>query len=122
MSRKEGILADENAQAQLRRRAKDDERQANEDIRWMLSSPAGRRFAYRLVYQDLELECGYLANDAGVYRFLGRQDAARRLKNKFMEVAPDLWELAVIEQLRESRQHLQTTRSIEREHEEKNLA
>lgn len=98
--KKEGPASDEARQGRQRREQKDLARQRRDDLRAVMGTEEGRRFLYRLIYEDLALEHGYPAQDAGVYRHLGRQDAARELKISVLGADPLLWEQAVLEQIR----------------------
>lgn len=118
MTKHHGTAADEAYQARLRREAKERGLRRRENLATVMSTPNGRAFIYDLLYGPaeeggLELESGYPANDWGIYRHMGRQDAGRALKAQITEQQPAAWELAVVEHIREAHARLRARRSLE---------
>jgi hypothetical protein len=87
---KKGRVRTDNEQsvAFLREREKDAAVQADEDLRAIMATPAGRRFMYRLAYDICGVENGIWSPSAEIHFQEGRRSVGIQVKNDAQRVAP----------------------------------
>lgn len=99
MSRRQGPLADTSTQDKLRNRERVAQAQYRADVQEIVSSPAGRRFLYNLIFAKCGLMNIYPLQDSGVYRHEGRRSIGLEFAAELQEEFPEAWTLMIEEHL-----------------------
>ncbi len=107
-------LSDAQLQDRMRRVGEARQRQRDADLETMLSTPAGRRLAYRIVWDlcDIASPVASLAikdgSCAGLHAFYadGRRSVGIELLSAFQRVAPLQWGEAVAERTRANQEDM----------------
>ena len=102
-----GGLGDPKIQKKAERAEQAEQREVVADMRAVMSSPAGRRFVHRLIFDvgnildvpiDRSLKDGVCAA-LHTWASLGRQEVARELLEQFQAHCPEFWDAMLRERL-----------------------
>lgn len=99
---------DEQAQATLRDRERDTQRQADEDLRAIMLTPSGRRFMYWLTYDVCGVENGIWSPSAEIHFQEGRRSVGIQVKNEAQRVAPREYVQMIMERINEAAHQTET--------------
>jgi hypothetical protein len=86
-----------------RRRKSYDKRlelERKEDVKTVMSTPAGRRFVFNEIFIDGHLMDVYLTADSGIYRHEGQRAKSAKLAKELQENHPEDYLLMVTERLK----------------------
>ncbi len=75
--------------------------QRREDIAMVMSTPGGRRFMYRLIYDDCGLQDQYMAQDSGIYKHEGKRSVGAALAQRLQVEHTEAYILMITERLRD---------------------
>lgn len=94
-----GILSDVAAQKEWKRRDKDARRQAEADVREVMSTPAGRRFVWRLLDICNVFGASYTSDTHATAHYEGQRFQGIRLMNEVQRLCPKLYLTMVTERM-----------------------
>lgn len=101
MSRKEGPNSNEVAQDKLRSREKLAREQRRADLAHVASSPDGRRFLYRMIFDECNLMSLYPGQDSGIYRNEGQRSVGFRIALEMQTDHTESYVAMIMEHLRD---------------------
>lgn len=110
-NQKTGALLDPKKQSFLRDRERLAVYQRDEDLKTLMSTPAGRRFLYRLAYGICGVENGIWSASAEIHYMEGRRSVGIEVKNEAQRLAPREYVLMIQEQINDAAQ-LQEKRQV----------
>lgn len=117
MSRR-GIAGSERAQRVLRQAEKRLARQREDDLRELLSLPAGRRFVWRLVDEIAGVHGTTFTGNSQTFHLEGRRSVGIDLMLEIQRLDPGLWLQVVadrMQQLRDDQAHKRAAEEAARE-------
>jgi hypothetical protein len=75
--------------------------QAREDLASVMSTPAGRRVMYRLIYDKCGLQDVYLAQDSGIYKHEGQRKIGADMAFELQQNHTESYILMITERMRD---------------------
>lgn len=116
MSKKGRVRTDDEGTINfLREREKDTARQADDDLRSLMASPAGRRFIFHLAYDICGVENGIWSPSAEIHFQEGRRSVGIQVKNDAQRIAPREYVMMIQERINATANQTETRAAITEE-------